>query len=100
MSHQDGSFEYPQHMFWLKNKKFNFQLRPLIRGPAFSGQKANSWLRVKMQSHIVFFFVVLEFQKNHQNGFKILTETAIMLLVAGLYICGLPVRAPVGNITG
>ena len=23
-SQQDGSFEYPQHMFWLRNKKVNF----------------------------------------------------------------------------
>ena len=22
-SHRDGSFEYPQHMFWLRNKKNN-----------------------------------------------------------------------------
>ena len=29
-SHRDGSFEYPQHMFWLKNKNNNFQLRTLI----------------------------------------------------------------------
>ena len=29
-SHRDGSFEYPQHMFWWKNKKTNFQLRTLI----------------------------------------------------------------------
>ena len=28
------SFEYPQHMFWLRNKKNNFQLRTLIWGPA------------------------------------------------------------------
>ena len=32
-SHQDGSFEYPQHMFWLKNKKNNFQVRTLIWRP-------------------------------------------------------------------
>ena len=25
-SHSDGSFEYPQHMFWLRNKKSNFSL--------------------------------------------------------------------------
>ena len=25
-SHRDGSFEYPQYMFWLRNKKNNFQL--------------------------------------------------------------------------
>ena len=28
-SHLDGSFEYPQHMFWLRNKKFNFLVRTL-----------------------------------------------------------------------
>ena len=32
-SHQDGSFEYPQHMFWLRNKKDTFLLRSLILGP-------------------------------------------------------------------
>ena len=31
-SHLDGSFEYPQHMFWLRNKNNNFQLRTLIWG--------------------------------------------------------------------
>ena len=29
-SHRDGSFEYPQHMFWLRNKKNNFLLSTLI----------------------------------------------------------------------
>ena len=33
-SHRDGSFEYPQHMFWLRNKKNNFLLRTLIWGLA------------------------------------------------------------------
>ena len=33
-SHRDGSFEYPQHMFWLRNKNNNFQLRTLIWRPA------------------------------------------------------------------
>ena len=28
-SHQDGSFEYPQHMFWLRNKKNIFCLYAL-----------------------------------------------------------------------
>ena len=30
-SHRDGSFEYPQHMFWLRNKKINFSY-PLLSG--------------------------------------------------------------------
>ena len=32
-SHRDGSFEYPQHMFWLRNTIKKFQLRTLIMGP-------------------------------------------------------------------
>ena len=31
-SHRDSSFEYPQHMFWLKNKKFNFNYTLLSGG--------------------------------------------------------------------
>ena len=29
LSHEDGSFEYPQHMFWLRNKKINFLVHTL-----------------------------------------------------------------------
>ena len=37
-SHRDSSFEYSQHMFWLRNKKNNFQLHTLIWGPVlYSG---------------------------------------------------------------
>ena len=32
-AHQNGSFENPQHMFWLRNKKYIFQLRTIIWGP-------------------------------------------------------------------
>ena len=32
-SHRDGSFEYPQHMFWLRNKKL-FLLRTINLSPA------------------------------------------------------------------
>ena len=28
-SHRDGSFEYPQHMIWLRNKKIIFLLSTL-----------------------------------------------------------------------
>ena len=31
-SHGDGSFEYPQHMFWLRNKKINFSYAHLSGG--------------------------------------------------------------------
>ena len=29
LSHLDCSFEYPQHMFWLRNKKNNLKWRPV-----------------------------------------------------------------------
>ena len=32
-SHWDGSFEYPQHMFWVRNKENNFPIRTLIWRP-------------------------------------------------------------------
>ena len=45
-SHRDGSFEYPQHRFWLRNKKNNFQLRTLIWGPG------TSWCPIYFSNHI------------------------------------------------
>ena len=41
-SHVDGSFEYPQHMFWLRNKKINFQLYTLIWGPGLEWSKLST----------------------------------------------------------
>ena len=35
-SHRDSSFEFTQHMFWMRNKKTNFQLCTLIWRPVFS----------------------------------------------------------------
>ena len=32
-SHWDGSFEYPQHVFWMRNKENSFPIRTLIRRP-------------------------------------------------------------------
>ena len=43
-SHQGGSFEYPQHMFRLRNKKNNFQLHTLIWRP---GRVLDSRLRCR-----------------------------------------------------
>ena len=43
-SHRDGSFEYPEHMFWLRNKKKNFQLRTLIWGPGKGSKILNAFL--------------------------------------------------------
>ena len=32
--HRDGSFDHPQHMFWLRKKKFYLHVRTFIRRPA------------------------------------------------------------------
>ena len=34
-SDRDGSFEYPQHMFWMRNKENSFPLLNLIWRPEF-----------------------------------------------------------------
>ena len=36
-----GSFEYPQHMFWLRNKKNNFELRTFIWRPVAAAALKN-----------------------------------------------------------
>ena len=45
-SHGDGSFEYPQHMFWLRNKKkmiisFTLLSGGLTKSPFFIFQNKN-----------------------------------------------------------
>ena len=35
-SHRDGSFEYPQHMFWLRNKKIKSRGLLLANAPTLS----------------------------------------------------------------
>ena len=62
-SHRDGSFEYPQHMFWSRNKKNNFLLRIFIWGPAFkvltvAVLQPQSVLAVHMGTHILVGVVV------------------------------------------
>ena len=42
LSHQDSSYEYPQHMLWLRNKKNIFLLRILIWRP---GSPFYLWVR-------------------------------------------------------
>ena len=35
-SHRDSSFEYPQHIFWMRNERNNLKLVPLIWGPVIA----------------------------------------------------------------
>ena len=49
-SHQDGSFEHPQHMFWLRNNKNNFQICSLWRPVS---HMSISILKTYMNSYLV-----------------------------------------------
>ena len=40
-SHRDGSFEYPQNMFWLRNKKNIFSIMHLIWRPVINLNSAD-----------------------------------------------------------
>ena len=45
----DGSFEYPQHMFWLSNKKNNFPVHTLIWRPVIgnSVSETENWASIQ-----------------------------------------------------
>ena len=43
---RDGSFEYPQHMFWLRNKKIIFLLHTLNSRPEYCNDILSQWLKV------------------------------------------------------
>ena len=62
-SHGDGSFEYPQHMFWLRNKKNNVQLRTLIWGPPISlkGQLSLDKMKINNLSEAITICLILDF---------------------------------------
>ena len=71
LSHQNGSFEYSQHMFWLRNKKNDFLFSTLIWGPGLL-----LVYQIQIREHffvVIFFFYypsqknVLEAQKNQLN---------------------------------
>ena len=50
-SHRVGSFEYPQHMFWLRNKKIIFLLRTLISGGLHVGNNRKAQMSLCIPSH-------------------------------------------------
>ena len=64
-SHGDGSFEYLQHMFWLRNKKNNFQLHTLIL-LACIGLQINTTFECKIVNILlpISFDIFLSAQKN------------------------------------
>ena len=55
-SHGNGSFEYLQHMFWLRNKKNNFLFRTLNWGPVlimkrhFCPENSEPWSYCSLRS--------------------------------------------------
>ena len=51
-SHGDGSFEYPQHMFWLRNKKNNFQIHtPIWRPDCSAGIMCQTFMGESFQDY-------------------------------------------------
>ena len=81
-SQQDSSFEYPQHMFWLRSKKSNFQLHTLIWGP-------DLYFSVKFK--LLFFITSFSLELNTTQYLGVLSRNYIggasySLLTSGLQI--------------
>ena len=51
-SHRDGSFEYPQHMFWLGNKKMIFSYA-LLSGSLLSTKISRAGSIISQQKHLL-----------------------------------------------
>ena len=56
--HRDGSFEYPQHMFWLRNKKNIFSFA-LLSGGLVNRCFKDTYLCVVLFCHHFFVFLFL-----------------------------------------
>ena len=50
-SHRDGSFEYPQHMFWLRNKKNNFVTHSYMGTDIFLSKMYMKVKTIMFQTH-------------------------------------------------
>ena len=61
-SHRDGSFEYPQHMVWLRNKKNDITVCTLIWRPAISFNICFGFSKEHM------FWVGCSKELSHQDG--------------------------------
>ena len=97
LSHRDGSFEYPQHMFWLTNKKNDFLLHTLIWGPVkfysltyrsilinFKRFFAYLWRVLKILFHIIFHLLISKIQNVvHKNTNSHLFKTLRDLITYG-----------------
>ena len=72
-SHRDGSFEYPQHMFWLRNKKIIFSYTLLTKGLRHAcSQNARTMLlpMIKSLLHYMCHSEGNYFVGNHQSDFS------------------------------
>ena len=53
-SHWKGSFEYPQHMFWLRNKKITFLLKSWISLKSRKCTFTSKWVAAQLLPPLVF----------------------------------------------
>ena len=53
-SHRDGSFEYPQYMFWIRNKENSFPIHTLIWRPGgiLTNEEFSGRMRVNIESNV------------------------------------------------
>ena len=72
-SHSDGSFEYPQHMFWLRNKKTFFSYAILSGGLNTVLLKAHYWLLTRIAFKAFVHFLFSAFLQLAKIGKKVIT---------------------------
>ena len=105
-SHRDGSFEYPQHMFWLrkKNSVTHFYLGAWsgFLSSAFSSANVlrypllqTIWTQLKLHSVCFHYKILSEVHLNICSRHKKQMTFSSQKILAGLSNMGLDVRKPV-----
>ena len=69
-SHCDGSFEYPQRMFWMRNKENNFPIHTL----SGTGGLLKSFLQNRKLEHLIHTVYVIN-NNNESGRFTLVSST-------------------------
>ena len=78
LSHRDGAFEYPQHVFWLRNKKNVFLLSTNLKPAASS--RMSLLIHVVSQELLMLAYTEIGSRQNCTNGSAPLNKRATRAL--------------------
>ena len=85
-SHLDGSFEYRQHMLWMRNKEDSFPIHTSIWKPDMDAKLCRTWLAIFIRSQLIWICTVFNRKKElwKMSFFKMDTYQSSLLCITNL----------------